>query len=382
MKYKKTVFLFVLTAIFVSLSFFGVLFYYDPLKIFHKPWKYKAYLQQNMRSQAAGIINNWEYDSLILGTSMLENTSAKEASFSLGGNFINISLSGSDFYERYIVLQYALHKKSLKKVIYSLDDEGLVDGRKSDPSYKIEKWNYLYDNNPFNDFKVYLSRGFLKCLFSTSSKKKCMGRKLNFDRPNAWYWARKDKYGGLDNWFKQKLTPRIINHFKPILTMIKHIEKGEFKNDSNVEEDINNLKHYLDKHIVFLVRKYPGTEFLCILPPYSRAKYALDFQYNKPKFKKYIESLRYMVQMSDTYKNLKIYGWGNEDFLNDMANYKDLKHYEYKYNSWMLKAMKEKKGLLKMEMLDTYISKFQHEAAEYNLTTLGNKLENYLAESK
>jgi hypothetical protein len=50
-----------------------------------------------MRQQAAGIINNYEFDSIILGTSMLENTSAKEAGEKLGGKFMNISLSGSNF---------------------------------------------------------------------------------------------------------------------------------------------------------------------------------------------------------------------------------------------------------------------------------------------
>ena len=54
---------------------------------------YKA----NMRQQAAGIINNYEFDSIILGTSMLENTSAKEADEKLGSKFMNISLSGSNF---------------------------------------------------------------------------------------------------------------------------------------------------------------------------------------------------------------------------------------------------------------------------------------------
>jgi len=382
MKYKKIVFLFVFTSIISGLVFFSIIFYYDPLKIFHKPWMYKEYLHQNMRSQAAGIINNWEYDSVILGTSMLENTSSKEASFLLGGKFINISLSGSDFYERYIVLRYVLGKKNIKQVIYSLDDEGLIEGRKSDPFYKIEQWDYLYDRNPFNDFKVYMSSGFLKCLLSTSSKKKCMGHRANFDRPNAWYWARKDKYGGLDNWFKQKLTPRIIKHFQPILDAIKNIQIGKSKTNSNFTKDMEILKHYLDINLISLVKKYPMTDFLCILPPYSRAKYALDAQYNKQDFKKYIGSIKYLVQVSALYDNLKIYGWGNEIFLDDIVNYKDLKHYEYRFNSWMLKEINKEEGLLNIDIIDDYLTEFKDQSLEYNLTILGNKIENYLDAGK
>ncbi|MBA1420623.1 MAG: hypothetical protein FAF03_07165 [Epsilonproteobacteria bacterium] len=80
MKYKKIVLTYFVSITLLSLIFFATLFIQDPLKIFHKPWKHKAYLQSSMREQAAGIINNWYFDSILLGTSMLENTSSTEAS--------------------------------------------------------------------------------------------------------------------------------------------------------------------------------------------------------------------------------------------------------------------------------------------------------------
>ncbi|MBL0703247.1 MAG: hypothetical protein JJV95_04620, partial [Sulfurospirillum sp.] len=200
MKNKSLVITFFVTSSILALLFFGVLFVYDPLKIFHKPWKYKTYLQGNMRQQAAGIINNWEYDSLILGTSMLETTSSKEASQKLGGKFINISLSGSDYFERAIVLNYALKKRDIKKVLYSLDNVGSTGLGKGT---KTHTWNYLYDDNPFNDFNAYINNKYLKCLFSTSNKSICMGRKSDFDRPNTWHKTENHsvRFGGLDNWF-------------------------------------------------------------------------------------------------------------------------------------------------------------------------------------
>lgn len=73
----------------------------------------------SMREQAAGIINSFEFDSVILGTSMLENTSAREASQKIGGIFVNISLAGSSFYERAIVLKKVLQKKHCTCHIFS-----------------------------------------------------------------------------------------------------------------------------------------------------------------------------------------------------------------------------------------------------------------------
>lgn len=57
----------------------AVMIYIDPLKIYHINQEFSKKLYTNMRVQAAGIINNYDFNGLILGTSMLENTSAKEA---------------------------------------------------------------------------------------------------------------------------------------------------------------------------------------------------------------------------------------------------------------------------------------------------------------
>ena len=108
---KKIVFIFFITSFVSAIFFWAVIFYYDPLKILHTPWKYTSYLQNNMRQQALSLIKYWKFDSVIIGTSMLENTSSKEASQYLGGKFINISLSGSDFSERKVVLDYVLKKR-------------------------------------------------------------------------------------------------------------------------------------------------------------------------------------------------------------------------------------------------------------------------------
>ena len=115
MKNKNIVITFFVSSLLFVIYFFGTLLVYDPLKLFHQPWKYKEYLQWDMRQQAAGIIKHWDFDSVILGTSIMECTSAKESSQKLGGKFVNISLSGSYFYERAIVLKYLLKHKKIKK---------------------------------------------------------------------------------------------------------------------------------------------------------------------------------------------------------------------------------------------------------------------------
>jgi len=373
MKNKKNVLTYIVTVFLLALVFFGTLYAYDPLKLFHNKGTYKDYIQKNMREQAAGIINNWDFDSITLGTSMLENTSSKEASEQLGGKFVNISLSGGNYFERKFVLDYALRKKELKKVLYSLDYLGNFS------KGPIPKWSYLYDYNRFNDFKAYINDKYLKWLFSFHTKKWIMGRKISLDRPNAWYKDKlsSERFGGLHNWFKRKNNWRYKMVFPQILNSIKEIKAGHIIN-TDISEKLKMSKNFIDETLLSAVEKYPETEFIFVLPPYSRIRYAIWAQHDKSYFERYKKSLEYLVLQSENYENMKIYGWGTESFLDDISNYKDLRHYEYKINSWMLKAIKNNQGLLSVENIDNYLNQITQKALQYDLLILGEKIEKYL----
>jgi len=64
-----------------------------------------------MRFQAAGVINKFDFDSAIVGTSIAANFQTSEANIKLGGTFQNISLDGSLLKERKVLLDYLLTKK-------------------------------------------------------------------------------------------------------------------------------------------------------------------------------------------------------------------------------------------------------------------------------
>lgn len=378
MKNKSLTITFITTSFILASLFFGVLFTYDPLQLFHSPWQYKKSLHMNMRQQAAGILNNWDYDSIILGTSVLETTSSKEASKQLDGKFINVSIAGSDFFERAIVLNYVLKKQKIKKVLFSLDSASLENLRRGDKSYNIKNWDYLYDDNPLNDFKAYIKYVYLKCLFLTFNKKKCMGRQVDLDRPNTWHEieVHSERFGGLDNWFKTKYSYQKKLIFKPILDALEGIKNNETESDKNIERNILKSHKYIDETLIKFISKYKNTEFILVLPPYSRIRYAINAQYYVSLFEKYKQSTIYLVNKSKEYPNLKIYGWGNHSFVDDIANYRDLDHYEHTINSWMLGAIKRKEGLLTTENIDNYLKIFTQKALNYNLFEIGNKINN------
>ena len=382
--FKKSIKIYFFIVLIIPSLLFSYIYYYDPMQIFHKSYiQNDLHLHDNMRQQSAGIINNFEFDSIILGTSMLENTSSFEASEILGGNFVNISISGSDFYERKFVLSHALKKKDIKYVIYSIDVDS-YNLRKGHENYSIDTFDYLYDENLFNDFNVYLNEKFFKCILTFSKDKSCIGNKKTLEYPNNWFTNKvySDRFGGLDNWFKAKNDKRIKDVFSSIVSVSQRIKKGEKIPLDGIEENIKKHEDYLNEYLLDNVKKYKNTKFIFVFPPYSRMHYAQWKQYNQPKYEIHKAIIKYLVQQSFIHKNLEIYGYEDKDFLDDISNYKDLSHYHQSINSMMLQSFKNKTELVTIENIDNYIKVAEKKAQNYNVSEIADKIEEYLKDNK
>ena len=384
MQAKKSVRLFISLVLGMIILLLSALYIYDPLQVFHKPWGRDITFQKNMRLQAAGIINNYEFDSVILGTSMLQNTSADEASKLFNEKFINISMPGSDFFERKIILNYLFKKKSIQKVIYSLDSDKFIYQINGDKIYPLNNFKYLYDDNPLNDINVYLNNKDLNCLRKFSKSKKCVGKKVTLDSPGAWYMYKRHsiRYGGLAKWFSAKNNYQIKNAFKRISTTANKIQKNKTISLKNIDNKIEKAKNYVNKNLLALVKKYPHTDFLVVSPPYSRIYYALWAQYNLPAYEIHKEIIKYIAIESDNYPNLKIYAYSDQEFVDEIKKYKDPKHYHVSINAWILNAISKDIGRINSTNIDTYIETVTRKNKNYDLIKLGHEINDYLKSSK
>ena len=380
MKAKKLVKLFILLILSIIILFLTALYIYDPLQVFHKSWRKDILFNKNMRQQAVGIINHYSFDSVIFGTSMLENTSADEASKLFGENFVNISMSASDFFERRLVLDYLLEHKRIKTVIYSLDTDKYVYQIHGNSKYPLENYSYLYDANPLNDIKVYLNSQYLKCLMKLSSSQKCIGDRKGLDRPTAWYQYKDHsvRFGGLDKWFAAKNNTQIQNAFRSISSTAKKVNDRKSISLVNMDKKISKAKDYINRYIIEVVKKHPKTNFLMAFPPYSRIYYARWAQYDKPAFKIHQAIVKYLAHKSEEFDNLSIYGFEDRNFVDDIANYKDPKHYHQSINSLMLKNILENKGLLNSSNVNLYLQTSKSKALDFDLIGLGKKIDIYL----
>ena len=127
MLYKLFIKIFLAAAMLFSSVLLGIIYISDPYALFHRPLWHKDLMYDNLRIQDYGLIKYEDFDGIILGSSMLENSSADEVSQKIGGQWVNLSFSSARFYEKFSVLNFALRNKKLRGVIMSLDSYHLLN---------------------------------------------------------------------------------------------------------------------------------------------------------------------------------------------------------------------------------------------------------------
>lgn len=347
-KTKKLVFIFTAIVAFYFIGFYGVILYVDPLESFHKSFICTKESYGDMRYNAKRIIDNNDFDSLILGSSNMAHTSSLQASKLFGGKFINISLLGSNFKERKILLDYVLTKTAPKIIISTLDKYTIAN--LDALNAKQPNWDELYKQN---SFKVYLNLEFIskiyKDFFSAIFNQNECHLNKNFD--NA----------ALN-------TPTFNSGIKFFATqeqLIKTIASSfDIKPIKINNQTLQAIKENIDQNLLNPAKKLSDTRFILLIPSYFIAFNAIDAQ-NKQIYPFQKEMIKYIL--SSKPKNLEVYGFDDMDFTNNPDNYADLGHYTQKIDAKILKLISEKKGLLDTKNFDKYWQIGEQKAKEFDL---------------
>ena len=382
-KYKK----FIIAVLLIPLPFifalFALLYIYDPYMLFHKPCFREIIFKQDMRLMARFVIDNYTFDSVIIGTSMLQNTSAKEADEKLGGKWMNLSLAGSTLAERAIVLEYFFkRKRNVQAVIYSLDAFTLAQNRGNNTNFKS-----AYEDDWKKRFGLYLNKNTILCALQFSKKAKCIGSPLtdpSLEDFIKWIFEEdgKMRFGGFENWlkgndeaFKKRITEPMLNH------------TGNFFVHSQVNTKIHQAN--TKKILLDFIASHPNTKFHLLIPTYSRMLYAVnakggEFYFNKDfiLFSQYQDVLKWLIRETQNYPNVKIYGFDDLDYADNIANYKDPSHYNIDMNSMQLDAIANQTHILTTQNMEEYFKTMETRIKNYNLEPFMQQIKRYMESQK
>lgn len=372
--YKKFALCFIILSYLLSLlggvAFCALLLAYDPFWFFHKPIFREQSFMRDMRVAARGYIERFEFDGLILGTSVMENMSANEANATLGGKWINLSLSGGSFYERSFLLKFAIKTKPIKRVIYSVDAFSLVNEHVERDKRQSAINPRLYESFALREKIKYLfERKFVDCALKWSTKPECVGEKVDFDKLLNFYDGAKHTFFGFASWWEFRKNDA--------LTQLKREQKAPYK----LPFDSTSQKAYVEKYLLEIIAQNPQIEFHLILPTYQRwfYKFPTENLYNEGRQGRdyhqiWLEMISWFVREIKAFENAKIYGFDDLDYADNLLNYQDGVHHKSDLNSMQIQAIATNSQRVNADNLEKYLAFLNAKINDYKLTPLINEI--------
>nr|WP_302020650.1 hypothetical protein [uncultured Acetatifactor sp.] len=131
----------------------------DPFFQYHKPLKGFSYTIDNQLSQNPGIADKFDYDSVILGSSMTVNFNPELFRETMGLTAVKLSYNGAypkDIHNIMAIVQNSHNQ--VKEVFLGID----IYTYKAKPGITASEIpQYLYDGSPWNDLPYLLNKDVL-----------------------------------------------------------------------------------------------------------------------------------------------------------------------------------------------------------------------------
>ena len=321
MTYKKQTLLFFIFSI-ICTSFIGLFNYIiDPFQHYRKSTFYQApYI--NSRYLIAGMVKNFSYDSLIIGTSIAENFHLREVSDMLSfSNPIKLTVGGGSVFDEATVLKTAISTGKVKQVLFALD----IFCLRSDPkAYPLP--GYLYDNNILNDYHYLFNLGTLKRSLTYPFFQLAFKNHPRMDYMRMFEWQHKMSP-------QQFSSTKVINAYQTARTRLA-------LNFPPQLSSYHYMRNNFDHLILPLIKQNNTIHFTIFFPPYSILEHKLLIE-NK-QLETYLKIKTYISKQLLLLANVRLFDFQTEEAITyNLDNYMDTRHYHQRINHWMLEQMKD-----------------------------------------
>ncbi len=324
----------------------------DPFFHYHKPDTSKYFYElENERSQNDGICRHFDYDAIIIGSSMCQNFKTSDMDEIFGVRSIKIPYPGATYREIDESLRRALsHNSDIKVIVRGLDMVRFSDGKDAMRTDLGVFPTYLYDENPLNDVEYLLNRELL----------------FDYIYPMEKYREDSEFEPGITSFddylqFSNECGIRAVRpdgvHISEEAqkTALEQISTG----DTLVDELNESLKECvygnITQNVTDLAEAYPDVDFYYFLTPYSAIWWG-DL-INDNKFLRQIAIEKYVLELMLEHDNIKLFSFNNmADITTDINNYSDERHYGDWINTKILEWMSQGQGLITKDNYQNYIT--------------------------
>lgn len=335
--YEKALIILGLVAGLLLTCIAGLVVVVDPFFQYHKPIPGWNYAIENQLSQNAGMIKHFDYDSVILGSSMTTNfdTDLFDDLFDIYS--LKLCTNAAQPKDIAIMLsELNEYHPDLNMVFFNIDPHNYT-AEPEVTSYAYPE--YLYDDNVWNDCAYVFNKDVILDYIVKPQMQK------NNTKRNEIYWNWQYMYYG-----KEALES---SYTAPVLTDVAMPE------DAYREQTAYNM----DTYILPYIREMEDTQFVVFFAPYS-ILYWYD-QMAEGGIGARMSQIEQMVEELLAYPNVRVFYFQNDyAYITDYDNYCDSTHYRHEMNDYMTECFQTGEYELTKENYRTVLQ----EAKEWFLT--------------
>jgi hypothetical protein len=295
----------------------GFIVWVDPFQQYHLASRYPPrFYFLHHRYINPGLARNQAYDTVVSGSSIMENTPNDLVAKLCGGSAVNLSMPAMSASEQRLMLETAFANRPLKRVIAVLDFNEFAGTPEERQDVAGPLPRFLYDRNPFNDLPYVLSWDVLvkaRRIVTGDTSERFTG-----DPNAAWFWGNVVRFGreqvlrGLD------LANLNARYRQP-------------------QRTLPGMQASFEHNLLPLFSMHPETEFDLVWPPYSILVW-LDFA-QRDQLEVSLAFKRYVFEATRALGNVRVIDLQSEKSItHDLDRYDDIYHFDPAVNATLIEA--------------------------------------------
>ena len=288
----------------------AIVYIVDPFEIYRESSILPLYDQESYNNP--GIVKSYDYDAVILGTSMVEMSNPSVIDECFGVSSVKLPMRGSHTSHMGWQLSHAFKAQpDLKLAILAVDAYSLM-GQPDDHNEIID---YLWNDNVIDDVNYLLNRDVL--LVRVPKMLKNIGKPTDTKRDDMYKWT--------DVTFAAQSVFDTVTWSRP---------GGMMDPEHNISRSTENIERHLKSQIL----AHPDTTFLIYTPPYSVGYW---YQVNRLGIsEQQFRSRARICELLLDCPNVEIYDYASRiEWITQLDEYFDYSHHSEKISNMLMHAM-------------------------------------------
>ncbi len=287
---------------------------FDPFYHYHAPWFGLKSVLSEKEYQVPGSLRHFTYDSVLVGSSVVENNDNAWYDEAFGGTTVKAVRSYGGIADLVWYLNLAFDAQEIRQVFFNLDPASLT--QEAETTFEASGCPmYLYDDNPFNDIRYLLNK---TVLLEKIPYEIAQSLSSDYNEGLSYNWAEGKDFsenGVLTHYLRRKEPEKVL--------------AAEAKREQ-LEANLALLTEMVEAH--------PDTQFYFFLPPYSMIWWDDAVRNGLEEVYLYDEERAAGTLLA--YDNVHFYDFQNvTETVIDLNRYMDTVHFDPQTNYEICQAM-------------------------------------------